>query len=101
MTVPTVASGLAEWRETGAEEQRVGVVHGLLNATAAGCYLRSMGPRRRGRRVRAAAWSVTGGLIATASGYLGGHLSLVRKVGAHEEAFDDAGTPGWAVGPSP
>lgn len=48
-----------------------------------------MGPRFRGRRMRAACWSVTGGMIATMSGYLGGHLSIARKVGGDEAGFED------------
>ena len=93
MAAPAVASGLVEWRRTGRREQRVGVVHGVLNTLAAGCYAASMGPRFRGRRMRAACWSVTGGVIATISGYLGGHLSIARKVGGYDAGFGDGVPP--------
>lgn len=82
--VPTVASGLLEWRRTAQPDRRVGVVHAVVNGTATLCYARSMLPRARGQGFRAAAWSVTGGLIATAGGYLGGHLSIARKIGSHD-----------------
>ena len=82
--VPTVASGLVEWRRTAPPERRVGVVHAVINGTAATCYARSMIPRARGRGFRAAGWSVAGGLIATVGGYLGGHLSIARKVGSRD-----------------
>jgi uncharacterized membrane protein len=86
-TVPTIASGLVEWRTTGAADARVGVVHAAVNGLAAACYARSMVPRGRGQGLRTAAWSVTGGLVATAGGYLGGHLSIARKVGSRDAAL--------------
>jgi uncharacterized membrane protein len=82
--VPTVASGLLEWRRTETPDRRVGVVHAAINTGAALCYARSMVPRARGRGFRAAAWSVAGGLMATAGGYLGGHLSIARKIGSRD-----------------
>jgi hypothetical protein len=90
-TIPTIASGLVEWRTTGAADGRVGVVHAAVNGLAAACYARSMVPRGRGQGLRAAAWSVTGGLAATAGGYLGGHLSIARKVGSRDAALAEPG----------
>jgi uncharacterized membrane protein len=86
-TAPTIASGVVEWRRTSERNQRVGVVHGAVNGLASLCYAASMIPRGRGHGVRAAAWSVTGGVLATMSGYLGGHLSLARKVGSRDAEF--------------
>jgi hypothetical protein len=88
-TAPTIASGLVEWRRTGRTDQRVGVVHAMSNSLAASCYAASVIPRARGHRFRAAAWSVTGGILATAGGYLGGHLSIARKVGTHDIDLGD------------
>lgn len=85
--LPTVAWGLLEWRRTAASDRRVGVVHAAVNSAATLCYARSMLPRARGRGFRAAAWSVSGGLLATAGGYLGGHLSIARKVGSRDVAL--------------
>lgn len=82
--VPTVASGLVEWRRTAAPDGRVGVVHATVNSLALLCYARSMIPRARGKGFRAAGWSVTGGLLATAGGYFGGHLSIARKIGSRD-----------------
>ena len=81
---PTVASGLVEWRRTAGPDRRVGVVHAVVNSLALTCYARSMIPRARGRGFRAAGWSVAGGLVATAGGYLGGHLSIARKIGSRD-----------------
>jgi uncharacterized membrane protein len=101
-TAPTIASGLVEWRRTNRQDQRVGVVHAMTNGLATACFAASVIPRARGRRVRAAAWSVTGGLLATVGGYLGGHLSLARKVGSHDVHLADPrpaphGGPGGAA----
>lgn len=79
--VPTVLSGLAEFRETSGMVRRVAVVHAAVNSTALALYSSSLVARLRGRHTRAVALGVAGGIVATAGGYLGGHLSLVLKVG--------------------
>jgi uncharacterized membrane protein len=91
--VPTVASGLVEWRRTAAPDRRVGVVHAAVNSAATLCYARSMLPRARGQGFRAAAWSVTGGLLATAGGYFGGHLSIARKIGSRDVDLAEPRSP--------
>ena len=93
---PTVASGLVEWRRTEKADGRVGVVHAVTNSLAATCYARSMVPRARGRGVRAAAWSVAGGLLATGGGYLGGHLSIARKIGSRDVDMTEPRSPNGA-----
>lgn len=91
--LPTVASGIVEWRRTASPDRRVGVVHATFNAAATACYVRSMPPRARGHGFRAAGWSVTGGLLATVGGYLGGHLSLARKVGSRDVDLTEPRSP--------
>ena len=91
MTLPTAASGLAEWRAAGEAPRRVGVVHAAVNGTATSLYAASFLARLRGRHHRGVALALAGGSAAWVGGYLGGHLSLVRKVGTAD--------PSYGVGP--
>jgi len=70
-----------------------------VNGLAAASYARSMVPRGRGQGIRAAGWSVAGGLLATAGGHFGGHLSIARKVGSRDVAL--AGSPSRPPVPAP
>jgi hypothetical protein len=85
--VPTVAAGLAEWRPTAGGARRVGVIHAAVNTTATLLYGSSWLAGRRGRRSFAVGLGVGGGVVATVGGYVGGHLSLVRKVGTADPRF--------------
>lgn len=87
--VPTAATGLAEWLDTEPAARRVGVVHANLNSLALALYTGSFVARRRGRHGRAVLWGFAGGLSAIAGGYLGGHLSVARKVGTRDARFVD------------
>jgi uncharacterized membrane protein len=79
--VPTVLTGLVEWAQADANSQRVGIVQAAVNAAAAGCYAASFAARLTGRHGRGVRLGLAGGTLAWAGGYLGGHLSLARKVG--------------------
>lgn len=85
--LPTVLTGIAEWGETGEREQRVGVVHAASNAVALGLYTSSLRARLQGRHGAGAMLGIAGGLTAVMGGYLGGHLTEVRKVSSRHRAF--------------
>jgi uncharacterized membrane protein len=77
--LPTATTGLSDWsqlRSTG--DRRTGVVHAQLNAAALALYGLSYLSRRRGKR--GVLLALLGGLVASAGGYLGGHLTLDRAV---------------------
>ena len=89
VSAPTVATGLAEWQATAGGARRVGVVHVGVNSTATLLYASSWVARRRGRHWTGVLLGIGGGVMATLGGYLGGHLSLVRKVGTADPALGD------------
>ena len=87
--LPTVATGLADWRELDRERQRVGVVHAGSNAVATGLYAWSLVARLRGRRARGITLGMLGAGAATVGGYLGGHLAFPPS--GPSPARDDGG----------
>jgi uncharacterized membrane protein len=88
-SLPTVATGLSDWSQLGRRDRRVGLVHAQLNTVALGLFGASYVARRRGRR-GGTALGVLGGLVATASSYLGGHLTTTRSVTRDNRLLDAA-----------
>lgn len=84
--VPTAASGLAEWRSARGATRRVGLVHAALNGTAICLYGGSLAARMRGRHGRGTVLGLAGTAVATAAGYLGGHLVTVHRFGTVDPA---------------
>lgn len=91
--VPTALAGLAEWREAAGRARRVGVVHAAVNGTALTLYATSLVARLRGRHRRAVGLGIAGGVVAFVGGYLGGHLSLVLKVGTADPVLAEGPVP--------
>jgi uncharacterized membrane protein len=85
--LPTVATGLAEWRQLNRPENRVGALHAALNLGAVALYAVSLGRRRRGQHRSGVAASLAATVVASAAGYLGGHLAIARKVGSRHAAY--------------
>lgn len=77
--VPTALSGLADWSGlSSAESRRIGTVHAALNVVAGTLYGTSWLLRRGGRTTSGVVTGLLGGAVVSASGYLGGHLTLRR-----------------------
>ncbi|MGH9038689.1 MAG: Rieske 2Fe-2S domain-containing protein [Acidimicrobiia bacterium] len=93
-TVPTAASGLADWSGTYGSEQRIGVVHAVSNSVSLCLFAGSLVARRRGHRALGRGLSLLGMTTLTAGGYLGGHLSYARGVGVNN-AFLEHGPEKW------
>jgi len=80
-------TGLADWSKIGGgRPRRIGLMHGLLNATATGCYLTSLcfrfgGARRTGRQL-----ACLGYIISSVAAYLGGHLVYKEQLGVDHTA---------------
>ncbi|MGO1166711.1 MAG: DUF2231 domain-containing protein [Janibacter sp.] len=80
---PTAWTGWAQWSAAGPREKRVGLVHAVVNAVAAGMYAASWTARRRGRHSAGARLALLGATVSGVGGYLGGHLS--ETVRAHPD----------------
>ncbi len=85
---PTAWTGWAEWSAAGPREKRVGLVHALTNAVAIASYAGSWTARRRGDHAAGVRRALVGAAVATAGGYLGGHLAAARDVSSHHPAYD-------------
>jgi uncharacterized membrane protein len=85
---PTAVTGLAEWAAAGRAAKRVGVVHAALNTVALTLYTVSWLARRGGGEGAGRVSGLLGLSAVMASGFLGGHLAIARKVGSHDPAFD-------------
>jgi nitrite reductase/ring-hydroxylating ferredoxin subunit/uncharacterized membrane protein len=80
-------TGLADWSKIGGgRPRRIGLAHGLLNATATVCYLTSLcfrlgGARRAGRQL-----ACIGYIVSSVAAHLGGHLVYKEKLGVDHTA---------------
>jgi nitrite reductase/ring-hydroxylating ferredoxin subunit/uncharacterized membrane protein len=93
--VPTALSGLSDWSDVRGDSRRVGTVHAFGNTSALLLHTMSFVARRDGERSRGKLLSGLGFAVASASAWLGGHLSFARGVGVNQNAFD-AGPSEWA-----
>lgn len=80
-------TGLADWSKIGGgRPRRIGLAHGLLNASATVCYLTSLcfrlgGARRAGRQL-----AYLGYIVSSVAAHLGGHLVYKEKLGVDHTA---------------
>ncbi len=95
--LPVAATGASDWADTTGAEQRVGVVHLGANLAATGFYAGSWWARRRGRQRLGISLGMAGALLATAAGWLGGHLAYAVGVGVDTNAFDGGPTEWTSV----
>jgi nitrite reductase/ring-hydroxylating ferredoxin subunit/uncharacterized membrane protein len=96
VTVPAAATGLADWSALHRDQQRVGLVHALCQASAASLFLGSLAARASGQPRYGRVLSGCGLTVATAGAYLGGHLALRLGAGAsHAEQVSHLAGLGW------
>ncbi len=95
-TVPTAATGLADWSALHTNQQRVGLVHAVCQSGAAVLFLGSLAARAGGQRGYGRLLSGAGLAMATAGSYLGGHLALRLGAGvSHAEPVSHLTGLGW------
>lgn len=85
--VPTAVTGLAEWGSLTGEQRRVGLVHATANTVALTLYTASFMARRQRRQGAGVMLALAGGAVATIGGYLGGHMTIARKIGSRHPVF--------------
>jgi len=80
-------TGLADWSKIGGgEPRRIGLAHGLLNATATVCYVTSMCLRHSHSRRAGRKFAFLGLMISGVAAFLGGHLVFKKKIGVDHTA---------------
>ncbi|WP_245966528.1 Rieske 2Fe-2S domain-containing protein [Sphaerisporangium album] len=94
--IPTAAAGITDWSVLHLEQQRVGLVHALVNLTALGLYSGSLMLRLAGRQRAGKALAFAGFGAASVGGYLGGHLAYRMAAGpTHAEPTTHLVPLGW------
>jgi uncharacterized membrane protein len=74
--VPAVLTGLGDAAPMTNARRRIAVVHAGFNAAATAAYAMSWWSRRGDRRATGILLGMVGATLATAGGYLGGHLAF-------------------------
>ncbi len=93
--LPTAAAGASDWADSEPVSdavRRVGVIHAGANAVGATLFGLSWLGRRAGATRSARLLGLAGLAAMSAGGYLGGHLSLSKGVGADQTVFDPGPT---------
>lgn len=85
-SAPSAVTGWAEWVDADDRSQRVGLVHAGVNATGIALVGASCLARARRRRVFGVVLAGLAGVLWSVGGYLGGHLTLVRKYASHADS---------------
>jgi nitrite reductase/ring-hydroxylating ferredoxin subunit len=102
LAAPAAITGASDWLYTEGAERRVGVAHAGLNLAAVAAYTASWALRPRRRHAGEAA-GYLGAVLASAAGWLGGHLAYGLGVGVDTNAFS-TGPADWTpagVAPAP
>jgi nitrite reductase/ring-hydroxylating ferredoxin subunit/uncharacterized membrane protein len=95
-SVPAAATGLADWSALHRDQQRVGLVHLAVQASATALCGGSVLARLLGRDGYGKALSAAGLATALAGGYLGGHLAMRLGAGtSHADQVSHLSGLGW------
>jgi nitrite reductase/ring-hydroxylating ferredoxin subunit/uncharacterized membrane protein len=95
-SLPSAATGLADWSALHRHQQRVGLVHAVAQGSATVLFGASLLARLSGQQRSGRVLSLAGLTAATAGAYLGGHLALRLGAGAsHAEPIEHLTALGW------
>jgi nitrite reductase/ring-hydroxylating ferredoxin subunit/uncharacterized membrane protein len=91
-TVPTVASGLADYTDTtlsSSSVRRIGLAHAAANVAGTVLFTSSLLARAGGSRGKGKVLALAGLGAVGVGGWLGGHLSYAEGVGVDNTVFED------------
>jgi nitrite reductase/ring-hydroxylating ferredoxin subunit/uncharacterized membrane protein len=95
-SLPSAATGLADWSALHRHQQRVGLVHAIAQTVATALFTASLLARLGGQARAGKALSLGGLTAATVGAYLGGHLALRLGAGtSHAESVQHLAALGW------
>ena len=83
-----VVTGVTDWSDLEGIDQRVGLMHGLLNSGILLINIGSLVLRLTGRRRAGIALSTAGYLASLFTAYLGGELSFAKGIGVNHNAWE-------------
>lgn len=93
---PAALTGATDWSELHEQQMRTGVVHWAANLMAVSLYAASYVQRRRGRDASGKVLSYLGLAVASAGGFIGGHLAYHQAAGVnHAEEVPHIVPSGW------
>ncbi|KQO97663.1 Rieske 2Fe-2S domain-containing protein [Leifsonia sp. Leaf264] len=93
---PAALTGATDWSELHEQQMRTGVVHWAANLVAVSLYAASYVQRRRGRDGSGKVLSYLGLAVASAGGFIGGHLAYHQAAGVnHAEEVPHIVPSGW------
>jgi len=84
--VGSAVTGLTDWHKTDGRARRIGITHGLMNASALALYVTSLALRKRGDRRVGRGFALAGFIVSSAAAYLGGHLAYGEQIGVDHTA---------------
>jgi nitrite reductase/ring-hydroxylating ferredoxin subunit/uncharacterized membrane protein len=82
-------TGVTDWSDTYGRGRKIGLAHGLLNATATLLYGTSLLLRHRDNRQAGIGFGMAGYAVALAAAYLGGQLVYGEQIGVDHTAAQD------------
>lgn len=87
VAIPTAATGLTDWKDTSAQERKVGLSHGLTMFVSVAIYTTALIVRRSGARSKGVILANLGYAIMAAGAYLGGDEVYGLGYGVNHTAF--------------
>ncbi len=87
VAVPTALTGLTDWKDTYAQERKVGLLHGLTMVVSVSAYSAALIARRRGARSRGVALASVGYVAMSLGAFMGGDEVYRLGYGVNHTAF--------------